>query len=159
MKKIFLFSLFVLSAFSMCSKPLSIEEDNPSSLFGTWKAKTTANPSADTVLVFSSNQYSYTISKKSGATIDIVIDTVYYERGNWKVTFVDYDNNDIYTESDGDNYLLTDALECSKPENIKRGTYMMFKQTRSGGRDFLEILVDKDKPLTTFEKVQQEEAE
>jgi hypothetical protein len=137
----------------MCGKPLQIKDDHPSFMLGVWAAKATANPEKDTVLSFSGNgKYDYSISHKKDST---TIDTLYWEKGDWNVTYIDENKNDSYDNGSEDNHLFTNAAESSKPENIGRASYSMFNYSVSGGKHFLEILADKDQPLTIFEKISQ----
>lgn len=147
--KRYLFSLLCISLLFSCSDPLMVESVIPEHLQGKW-VNTSTTASQDTVLnFFSSGRYDYTISRKIDS---LKRDTTYWEKGDWNVTFVDYNHNKAYDNDSEENHLYTNADGSNVPANIGRGTYSKFKYMKMTGREYLDLYADTDVSIASFVK-------
>lgn len=140
---------FLICLFMSCEKDLKMYSDHPDFFYGTWYTSESNNPGIDTILVFKyKDKYLYSTRNIIDSNI---IDTTYFEKGSWKVEYLDLNNNNIF-ELD-ENSILTLSIEKSSNNNAKAyASRVLFDYHKTPKKEYIDILAEEDKVIFKFNR-------
>jgi len=132
--------LFVFLA--NCSNGVSIKDDHPVGMIGSWISVNSAG--VDTVLVLlADGSYKYSIfTKVDSATRD----TSFADAGSWKVEYVDDNHNNVYDNPEDAYFYSYSTVYQSRKD------YCHFNLSVVSRTDIFKLYAEEDSPLFTFQR-------